>query len=217
MSHALPRAETKVRILDAAERLFGDRGFAAASLRAITAEARVNLAAVNYHFRSKEALAMAVLERRMGPLNARRMELLDAAERKAAGGRLGIEEALDCLVRPIFEARKVGELSYFPRFMGRILMEPGGWIERLFQPVMQPVLERFAPVMTRALPGSRPEEVAWGMFFGIGSMAHSLVAPEMLGLVSGGTIAGTDDEVTARLVRFIAAGMRELASQEESR
>ena len=58
---------TKERILDAAERLFAERGFAATSLRSITAAAGVNLAAVNYHFRSKEALLEAVFTRRLGP------------------------------------------------------------------------------------------------------------------------------------------------------
>lgn len=77
---------TKDRILDAAERLFARDGFDATSLRAITAEAKVNLAAVNYHFQSKEALVQAVIGRRLGPINVRRLELLDGYEAEAAGG-----------------------------------------------------------------------------------------------------------------------------------
>ena len=74
---------TKDRILDSAERLFARDGFEATSLRAITAEANVNLAAVNYHFQSKEALVQAVIGRRMGPVNAQRIALLDACEAEA--------------------------------------------------------------------------------------------------------------------------------------
>ena len=72
--------DTKDRILDAAERLFADKGYSATSLRDITQEAEVNLAAVNYHFGSKEALLTALLERRLDPVNRKRLELLDAAE-----------------------------------------------------------------------------------------------------------------------------------------
>ena len=72
--------DTKERLLDAAESLFADHGFAATSLRMITSAAGVNLASVNYHYGSKEALIQAVLERRLGPLNRDRLRRLDAIE-----------------------------------------------------------------------------------------------------------------------------------------
>src|SRR5258705_19078 len=73
------RADTKTRILDTAEKLFGQNGFEGTSLRDITAQAEVNLAAVNYHFQSKDSLIDAVIERRIEPINRRRMEMLDQA------------------------------------------------------------------------------------------------------------------------------------------
>src|ERR1700744_1904733 len=94
---------TKTRILDAAERLFARDGFEATSLRAITTEAQVNLAAVNYHFQSKEALVQAVIGRRMGPVNARRLALLDACELQAAGAPLPLEQTIDAFLRPVVE------------------------------------------------------------------------------------------------------------------
>ena len=75
---------TKDRILDAAESLFMEHGFEATSLRSITAAADVNLAAVNYHFGSKEELFQAVLTRRLDPMNQERLDLLTALEREAA-------------------------------------------------------------------------------------------------------------------------------------
>ena len=56
--------DTATRILDAAERLFVEHGFEATSLRTITQQAEVNLAAVNYHFGSKDALFQAVHRQR---------------------------------------------------------------------------------------------------------------------------------------------------------
>ena len=73
----MSQPDTKQRILDVAERLFATRGFHATSLRAITRAAEVNLAAVNYHFGSKDALLEAVMLRRLGPLNEIRQARLD--------------------------------------------------------------------------------------------------------------------------------------------
>ena len=67
--------DTKQRILDVAEQMFADQGFAGTSLRSIIAAANVNLAAVHYHFKSKEALLEAVVLRRLGPLNQQRLDL----------------------------------------------------------------------------------------------------------------------------------------------
>src|SRR5205085_2358496 len=63
-----PQHETRTRILDAAEELFMQHGFEGTSMRLLTAKAGVNLAAVNYHFGSKDALIEAVFHRRLDPM-----------------------------------------------------------------------------------------------------------------------------------------------------
>src|SRR3981081_4013505 len=80
-------AGTKTRILDAAELLFMEHGFEATSLRQLTSAAGVNLAAVNYHFGSKEELFQAVLTRRLDPMNQERIDLLDKLEGRERPGR----------------------------------------------------------------------------------------------------------------------------------
>src|SRR5271154_6302809 len=94
---------TKTRLLDTAERLFAHHGIEATSLRTITAEAGVNLAAVNYHFQSKEALLHAVIARRLDPMNQRRLAMLDACEAAAGNGLLPLDQVLDALLRPVVE------------------------------------------------------------------------------------------------------------------
>src|SRR5215472_3578898 len=94
---------TKTKILNTAERLFAHHGIEATSLRAITAQAGVNLAAVNYHFQSKEALLHAVIARRVEPMNQKRLALLDASEAEAGPGPLPLEKVLDAFLRPVFE------------------------------------------------------------------------------------------------------------------
>src|SRR5690606_36644825 len=76
---------TREAILDSAEALFARQGHDGTSMRQITSEAGVNLAAVNYHFGSKEALVQAVLKRRLAVLNHERLRLLDEREARAGG------------------------------------------------------------------------------------------------------------------------------------
>src|SRR5437764_6402442 len=91
---------TKERILDVAEALFMEHGYEATSLRAITTAAEVNLAAVNYHFGSKEELFQAVLTRRLDPMNQQRLELLTRFEGEAAPKPLGCDRILSAPLIP---------------------------------------------------------------------------------------------------------------------
>src|SRR5437773_1036650 len=90
---------TRSRILDVAEELFGERGLDRVSIRNITRIARVNLAAINYHFGSKEDLIAAVFERRVVPVNEARLAALDRVE-KSAGRRIPkLEAVLEAFIR----------------------------------------------------------------------------------------------------------------------
>src|SRR6185295_9673608 len=113
--------DTKQRILDVAERLFAEQGFAGTSLRSIIADAEVNLAAVHYHFRSKEALLEAVLIRRIGPLNEQRLTLLDQF-----GKTPELEEVLTAMFDPTIRMfLGSGEGRIFGRLVGRLHSETG--------------------------------------------------------------------------------------------
>src|SRR5215212_6510170 len=92
--------DPKLRILEAAEALFMEHGFEATSLRQLTAAASVNLAAVNYHFGTKEELFQAVLTRRLDPMNQERIELLARIERDAGGRAVAVERILAAMLVP---------------------------------------------------------------------------------------------------------------------
>ncbi len=119
--------DTKQRILDTAERLFGEQGYDAISLRHIIGEAGVNLAAVHYHFGSKEDLLDEVVVRKLGPVNEARLALLDQAEKEAAGAPVPVEKVLRAFLIPTaVVARQNPE---FVKVMGRVVSE--GHIERI--------------------------------------------------------------------------------------
>src|SRR6266849_5184700 len=77
--------DTKTKQLNAAERLFSDKGLEAVSHRDIALAATVNLAALNYHFGSRQAFIRAVIKRRVEPINAHRLAALARAERQMGG------------------------------------------------------------------------------------------------------------------------------------
>src|SRR3972149_5670493 len=95
-----PPHETRTRILDAAEELFMQHGFEGTSMRLLTSKAGVNLAAVNYHFGSKDALIEAGFRRRPDPMKAARVAALDRLGRGASGGAPPPRAATPRLARP---------------------------------------------------------------------------------------------------------------------
>jgi AcrR family transcriptional regulator len=142
-------SETRLRVLDTAERLFADKGLGAVSVRDITQAAGVNLGAINYHFGTKEALIAEVFERRLIPLNQARLAQLDALEKVAGRKALKVEEVLDTFIRPAFEqAQNPGQGGLnFCKLMGRCLAEPDINLEKLMLKHFQPLMDRFDAAM----------------------------------------------------------------------
>src|SRR5579862_5407368 len=126
--------ETQEKILDTAERLIGEQGYAATSLRQIITEAGVNLAAVHYHFGSKEELLEAVVTRKVGPVNEARLAALEQVEQQAGDCRLDLEKVLGAFFHPT--AAVAARNPQFVRLMGRIYAE--GLMPQLVQKHFRP-------------------------------------------------------------------------------
>jgi AcrR family transcriptional regulator len=198
---------TKDRILDAAERLFARDGIEATSLRAITTEAGVNLAAVNYHFQSKDALVRAVIARRVVPVNERRLALLDEVERAAGDGPLPLEGVVEAFIRPVVEIYSSRGREFSP-MMGRMYCEPEFFAERVYKEHLEPLAARFVAAYERALPHLDRVELLWRMHFAMGAVGHTLAASHVLRLFSGGKCDPSDVEGTLRrLEAFMIAGL----------
>ena len=170
MSHA-----TSVKILDAAETLFAEHGFAATSLRDITAKAGVNLASVNYHFGSKEALLASVLERRFGPVNQARLALLTQLEADDAQAP-SVEGIVRALLAPVFEQRREWDEqgTRFLQLIGRLHGVPHTLVRSIMKTQFAEVFERFVPAFRRALPHLETEEVALRIFFLISALINTM-------------------------------------------
>jgi AcrR family transcriptional regulator len=202
---------TKEKILDAAEGLFAEHGFGATSLRQITAQAGVNLAAVNYHFRSKDALIQAVFARRIAPINQKRLAMLDVCESENASGPLPLVPVIRAFVSPMFELRReLGDRGHdFKRLMGRMYVEPGDTVKKILFEQMQSIAGRFIAAFQRALPHLPMVELLWRIHFCIGVVSHTLAGTSHLEVVSKGLCDPSDTEATTeRIVAFLVAGMR---------
>ena len=198
-------AETRERILDVAERRFADSGFASTSLRDITNEAGVNLAAVNYHFGSKEALLSAILERRIRPMNNRRIALLDQLEAAAGAHGAAIEQIVEAFVCPPFQSamKDAAHRRQILKLIGQIHSQASQDIRALFISQFDEVRIRFTTSFQRALPDVDPDEIARRVMFVVGAMSYVMSWAEQLEQ----SPPRTPDLLLNSLIGFATAGM----------
>ena len=206
-----PQHETRTRILDAAEELFMQHGFEGTSMRLLTTRAAVNLAAVNYHFGSKDALIEAVFRRRLDPMNAARLGALEEAESEAAGRPLAPEAIIRAFVgeslRMVEDAKGGGR--NFIRLLGRTYTEPAKAIRALIGQMYAPTMERYKAALERALPQMPREELVWRMHFMFGTLSYTLAATDAVQLIAGCKPEDRHDArlLEDRLTAFLAAGL----------
>ena len=206
-----PQHETRRRILEAAEELFMQHGFEGASMRLLTAKAGVNLAAVNYHFGSKDALIEAVFQRRLDPMNAARLAELDRLEKDAGGEPLSPEAIIRAFVSEslamIEDGRNGGR--NFVRLLGRTYTEPSKPIRSLIGRMYAPTMERFKAAFARALPEVPAGELIWRMHFMFGTLSYTLAATDTVQLIAGFKPEDRHDSraLQERLVQFLTAGL----------
>ena len=207
-----PQSESKLRLLEAAEQLFAERGFETVSVRDVTQLAKANVAAVNYHFGSREGMVALVVSRYLIPVNEERLARLDALGRKWSGKAVPLEEIIDAFVRPVVGLVRKSELSQslFGKLVGRIFAMQGEGLPPAVEEQMKTLIERFIRALGKALPTVSQEELVWRMHFLVGSIIHMLMNQEMLQRLSGGASGNPTMEVTlGRFIRFAAAGLRE--------
>jgi len=207
----MAKRSTKDRILDATEALFALNGPTGASLRAITQRAKVNLAAVHYHFGSKDRLLESVLARRLLPLNAERIRRLETYQKEAGRKKVRLENIIEAMVGPALrlsrDKNKGGRI--FMRLLGRLVLEPDARVQKLLTGQFEAVLKKFMPSLMVALPHLPPKDFFWRLHFLVGSMAHTMADSERIRLISSGVCDPDDTEGTVQcLVTFLCGGLR---------
>jgi len=207
--------DTRERILDAAERLFMGHGYEGTSMRQITSEAAVNLAAVNYHFGSKESLMQEVFRRRLDWLNDERMRVLNLMEGESAGKALKPSQIVDgffgTLLRMADDEQRGG--TTFLRLLGRTLTDPSEFIRTFLAHEYAKVVNRYKEALFKALPDVPKAEIVWRFHFMLGATSYAISGTDALRLVTDWQIEEADsvdrmDRLVPRLMSFLLGGLR---------
>lgn len=207
------QAATKAAVFNAAERLFALHGFQNVSVRDITAEAGVNLASVNYHFGSKDALVEAVFQRRLEALNDERLRILDELEAKAGGQPLKPSAIVEAYFGPLVRhACSAGaERRAFMPLQSSTMSDPNGAISALFAAERSVVAHRFTRALLASLPGVPETEIVWRFHFMLGATAYAIMGAESSSQamnLSGGTASLDAQALLGRLMAFLLGGLR---------
>jgi len=200
-------AATKAAVLCAAERLFALNGFQNVSVRDITAEAGVNLASVNYHFGSKDALLFEIFRRRTAELNRERARMLHAAA-DAHAGKPTVRAILAALFEPPLRwstpdhARRISV-----QFIIRARSEGTEAMRDILRTDVSH-LRRFADALIGALPHLAPEDVYWRLHFTLGMIHNNRFAEfDRLDALSDGLTRESDvEQLLGRMLDFAEAG-----------
>jgi AcrR family transcriptional regulator len=204
--------DTKSRILDAAEHLFMEHGFEATSLRSLTAAASVNLAAVNYHFGSKEELFQAVLTRRLDPMNQERIDLLARLEREAGDRAVPCEKILSAMLIPALRLARDEKRGgkNFLRLLGRAYADPAPFIRHFLSEQYADMIERFKESFLKALPHLSRQELTWRLHFVMGALSYTLAGTDVLKLIAHALPGEKDNDelLLQRLAPFLVAGLK---------
>jgi AcrR family transcriptional regulator len=197
-------ASTKERILTAAEALFAQRGFEGASLRQLTAAAGVNLAAVNYHFGSKDNLVEEVFKRRLDQLNARRLAAL-----KDVAGEPGttLEDVLAAFIRPALELSHDGGGGLFMRVLARAFAEHDDSLRKFLSDNYGHVMRQFTAEFARLLPDLSKEELYWRIDLVTGALTHAMSGFGIIQRKSDVSETTHREQTIMHLIRFSAAGL----------
>jgi AcrR family transcriptional regulator len=193
-------------MLDAAERLVAEKGFDSVSIRDVTGAAKANVAAVNYHFGSRESLMDLVAVHILEPLCTERLRALDAAEGKAAGKVVSVVEIVGLFVKALDPAKLQPEMdgSLFFRLTGRVLVLPDGILPPAAIAMKREVNGRFFEALARVLPGTPAAELSANWAFFESGLGQSLVVE------GDGQIAGLMDN-------WISFGVRGLGENSGSK
>lgn len=199
--------DTAQRILNAAEELFSEKGFAETSLRNITTKAGVNLASVNYHFGSKKSLIQAVFARYLAPFTFQFSQQLDIIENQENSP----EELLRLLVITLTKSglENSERFGVFMRLLGLAYSQGQGHLRKFLTAEYGQVFNRYMKEINRVTPQLTPMERFWRIHFMLGSAVFAMSSVDSLMAMADHDLNMETDveDVVSQLLPFLASGL----------
>jgi AcrR family transcriptional regulator len=196
---------TKERILHAAEDLFAQHGFAGTSLRQVTSRADVNIAAVNYHFGSKENLVHEVFKHRMDEMSDKRLSALSECVAKDPADLHGI---LLAFIQPALALTMDRHGASFVRVLARAYAEKNDGLRNFLSENYGQVLREFAKAIAVCLPQLSKEELYWRMDFTAGALTYAMADFGLIRRQPGVTEKAHCEKAAQHLIAFAQAGLK---------
>jgi len=192
-----------------AERLFGENGFEAVSLREVTREAGANVASVNYYFGSKEGLIDAIILNHIKPCCEERLRMLEELRVKYGSEAISVPELVRAFLEPMFT--EVGERKetrkIFAKIMSRLTTEKGHAVPEEALPFFEKVMKNFVWEFKKSLPDLSREDIITRMHFSVGVFVHAMTQEETIKTISGGQIGKASAKQTfEKILRYCAGG-----------
>lgn len=200
--------KTQVKLIEAAEQEFAKHGFHGASIRDITSRAETNIAAVNYHFGSKQTLFIEMIRYRLEPINTLRMEMLEDAVGKAGKRPLKVKRIVDILVRPMVDSLMKGKNGHaFMRAMGRGMSEESEFMQQIYKDVLATIVERFRHELSKSL-SDLPDPIVTTSFAYLRSTLSGVLQVRKNNIMLDPGIQFPDAD---SLIAFISGGIEAIA------
>ena len=211
---------TQQKILDSAERLFGEYGIGATSLRSIIADADVNIAAIHYHFGSKDELVREVFGRRINEVNEVRLSNLQVLREKYSGSSVPVEELFRAFLAPavaLTRDESRGGLS-FARLVARAHAETDAAVQAVLFSELKTVLEQYLGELEKSATHLTLNERRMRMLFAAGAMVQTMLLPlrpDFMEHFFEGDLS--QESMIENLVRFCTVGMESGSLNEAGR
>jgi AcrR family transcriptional regulator len=200
--HPLPTVISgpKLKLLEVAERLLAEKDFSAISIRDITQVAKMNVAAVNYHFGSREGLLARVIERYGLPICQQRLTQLDSLEKKASVKPMTLDGLIEAWVLPVSNAIQAGD-SHTAKLLGQIFALESASLTDTIRSENQLLKNRYLRAFSKLLPSLKADDLALRLHWMEGGLIHLLRGHASLATAVGIEAALGD------FIAFSAAGV----------
>ena len=209
MPKAAAAPSVRDRILEVAERLFAEYGMSGVGLRAISSEAKVNLASIAYHFGSKDGLLEALFSQRAAPIAEERLRLLAQCSGKT--DRPKLEDILEAFLRPALVLGVQPQFGgpAFVKLRARLATEPEALSRKILSKAFDLSSRKFIDAIVGALPGLPRAEVEWRFHFMLGAMFYTMADSGRIQALTKGRIdPGNVKRALRHMIPFLVAGFR---------